>query len=134
MNLLRDIDSPGFPNDYLIARIKARRAALTANWKTVRAHGLTPDASDERIWEALLNEIEWLYRQMNRTLRECLASVFVLLELKTIVLCLRNKEAGRVREIDTLLTHTLLTDSLRQALGDQPDVRSIITADRKSVV
>lgn len=127
MNLLRDIDSPGFPNDYLITRIKGRRAALIANWKAVRAHGLTPGTSDERIWEALLTELEWLYRQMNRTLRKCFASVFVLLELKTIVLCLRNKEAGRVAEIDTLLTHTLLADSLQQVLRGQSDVRSSIT-------
>ena len=127
MNLLRDIDSPGFPNDYLITRIKGRRAALIANWKAVRAHGLTPGTSDERIWEALLIELEWLYGQMNRAVRECFESVFVLLELKTIVLCLRNKEAGRVAEIDTLLTHTLLTDSLRRVLRDQPDVRSSIS-------
>ena len=93
----------------------------------MRAHGLTPGASDERIWEALLNELEWLYGQMNRALRECFASVFVLLELKTIVLCLRNKEAARVTENDTLLTHTLLADSLRQALRGQPDVPSSIT-------
>ena len=128
MNLLRDADSPGFPNDYLITRIKARRAALVATWKAVRAHGLTPDISDERIWEALLSELEWLYGQMNRGLRERFASVFVLLELKTIVLCLRNKEAGRATEIDTLLTHTLLADSLRRALRDPPDVRSSIAA------
>jgi len=127
INLLRDLESPGFPNDYVIARIKGRRASLLANWKAARAHGLTPGTSDERIWEALLNELEWLYGQMNRRLRECFASVFVLLELKTIVLCLRNKEAGRVAGIDTLLTHTLLADSLRQVLRDQPDVRSTVT-------
>jgi len=128
MNLLRDIDSPGFPNDYLITRIKGRRAALIANWNAVRTSGLIPGTSDERIWEALLNEFAWLYGQMNRTLRDCFASVFVLLELKTIVLCLRNKEAGCVTEIETLLTHTLLADSLRQVLRDAPDVRSSITA------
>jgi len=127
MNLLCDIESPGFPNDYLVTRIKGRRAALIAKWKAVRKQGLAPGTSDERIWEALLNEFEWLYLQMNRTLRECFASVFVLLELKTIVLCLRNKEAGRVTEIDTLLTHTLLADPLRQVLRDQPDVRSSIS-------
>ena len=92
----------------------------------MRAQGLTPGTSDERIWEALLNELAWLYGQMNRTLRECFAPVFVLLELKTIVLCLRNKEAGRVTEIDTLLTHSLLAGSLRQVLRDPPDVRSSI--------
>ncbi|HYA17647.1 MAG TPA: V-type ATPase subunit [Bryobacteraceae bacterium] len=126
MNLLRETDSSGFPNDYLITRIRGRRAALIADWKAARAHGLAPGASDERIWEALLNEIEWLYGQMNRALRACFAPVFVLLELKTIVLCLRNREAGRLSEIDTLLTHTLLADSLRQALRGQPDVRSSI--------
>ncbi|HUI59907.1 MAG TPA: V-type ATPase subunit [Steroidobacteraceae bacterium] len=98
-----------------------------ADWKAARTHGLTPGTSDERIWEALLNQLEWLYGQMNRTLRECFAPVFVLLELKTIVLCLRNKEAGRVTEIDTLLTHTLLSDAVRQVLHDRPDVRSSIT-------
>ena len=67
INLLRDIDSPGFPNDYLITRIKGRRAALIANWNAARAQGLSPGTSDERIWEALLNELEWLYGQMNRS-------------------------------------------------------------------
>ena len=127
INLLRDVDSPGFPKDYLITRIKGRRAALLANWNAARAQGLSPGTSDELIWEALLNELEWVYGQMNRRLRECFASVFVLLELKTIVLCLRNKEAGRVSEIDALLTHTLLADSLRQVLSDRSDVRSSIT-------
>lgn len=127
MNLLRDIDSPGFPNDYLITRIKGRRAALITDWKAVRAHGLAAGIADERIWGALLSELEWLYGQMNRALRECFAPVFVLLELKTIVLCLRNKEAHRATEIDTLLTHTLLADSIRLVLRDQPDVPASIT-------
>ncbi len=127
INLLRYIDSPGFPSDYLITRIKGRRAALMASWKTVRANGLTALTSDEGIWQALLNELEWLYGQMNRALRECFAPVFVMLELKTIVLCLRNKEADRATEIHMLLTHTLLADSVRQALRDQPDVHSSIT-------
>ena len=128
LKLLRDIDSPGFPNDYLITRIKARRAVLIASWNAARAHGLPPGTSDERIWEGLLNELEWLYGQMSRGLRERFASVFVLLELKTIVLCLRNKEAGRVSEIDTLLAHTSLADSVRQELRGRADVRSSITA------
>jgi len=99
-----------------------------ANWRAVRAHGLAPGASDESIWEALLNELAWLYGQMNRPLRARFASVFMLLELKTLVLCLRNREAARVTEIDTLLTHSLLADSLRQALREQPDVGSTLTA------
>ena len=65
---------------------------------------------------------------MNPPLRASFASVFLLLELKTVVLCLRNREAGRLAEVDTLLTHSLLADSLRQVLRDQTDVRSSITA------
>ena len=128
MNLLREIDSPGYPEDYLIARIMGRRAALDANWSDARTHGLPSASSDERIWEVLLQELEWLYGQMNWTLRKCFAPVFVLLELKTIVLCLRNKEAGRRSEIELLLTHTLLADPLRRALREQPDVPSSIAA------
>ncbi len=97
-------------------------------WRAVRAHGLAPGASDERIWEALLKELAWVYTQMNRELREYLAPVFMLLELKTIVLCLRNRDGGRISEIERLLTRTLLDDSLQRALRQEADVPASITA------
>src|SRR5512136_906202 len=115
MELLREIAADGFPTDYLLARIRGRRVALAARWGAARAHGLPPGTTDAQIWEALLAEFEWLYAQMNRPLRQRLAPVFGLFELKTIVLCVRSRAAHRSSEIAALLARSLLADALRQA-------------------
>ena len=91
-------------------------------------HGLAPGVSDERIWQALLAEFEWLYGQMDRALRRRVGPVLVLFELKTIVLCVRNKAAHRTIEIDGLLGRSLLGAPLCQALKDEPSVRATIAA------
>jgi vacuolar-type H+-ATPase subunit C/Vma6 len=65
---------------------------------------------------------------MDRSLRKCFAPVFVLFELKTIVLCVRNKQVQRTAEIERLLERSLLADPLRQALRASPDVRSTVSA------
>lgn len=112
----------------MLTRLCGRRAALAAAWSAVRARGLAPGVSDERIWQALLAEFEWLYGQLDRALRRCVGPVFVLFELKTIVLCVRNKAAHRTLEIDGLLGRSLLAAPLRQALKDEPNVRATIAA------
>lgn len=76
----------------------------------------------------MLAEFEWLYGQMDRALRHRLGPVFVLFELKTIVLCVRNKVAHRAIEIDGLLARSLLGAPLRQALTDEPSVQATIAA------
>ena len=102
MELLRDIASDGFPTDYVIARVRARRAALTREWRAELARKAAPSASDEAIWDGLLGEYAWLYGQMDGRMRARLAPVFALFELKTLVLCLRNVDAGRkeIRDLD----------------------------------
>jgi vacuolar-type H+-ATPase subunit C/Vma6 len=112
----------------LLTRLSARRAAVAAAWSAVRVRGLAPGVSDERIWQGLLAEFEWLYGQMDRALRRRVGPVFVLFELKTIVLCVRNKAAHRTLEIDGLLARSLLGAPLRHALKDEPSVRATIAA------
>ena len=51
----------------------------------------------------MLRELAWLHTQMNRELRETFAPLFALFEIKTIVLCLRNRAIGRTGEITRLL-------------------------------
>jgi len=131
---LRDIATDGFPTDYLLARVRGRRAALASEWQGLRSRGLLPGASDDGIWEALLQELEWLHGQMNRGLRACFDPVFLLFELKTVVLCLRNKDVLRSDEIDRLLQHSLLADRLQSALRQEPDVRSAIVAIAQAFV
>lgn len=65
---------------------------------------------------------------MNRRLRDIFAPVFLLFELKTIVLCLRNKAIQRTVNIEILLARSLLAEHLQELLRREADVRSTIAA------
>lgn len=127
-DLIHDEATDGYPTDYLIARIKGRRTSLISDWRPVIEKRVAPDASDERIWEALLRELEWLHAQMNREMRATLAPLFALLEVKTIVLCLRNRAIGRTNEAARLLERSLLSDRVKETLLHGRDLRSTIAA------
>jgi hypothetical protein len=126
MELLRDIASDGYPTDSLVARVRSRRAELLGR----RSRAATPrpaePMSDESIWNELLAEFDWLRTQMNPGLRRCLAPVFTLFAIKTLVLCLRNKAAQRHGTVGRLLGHELFADELRDALTAAPDVGSAV--------
>jgi hypothetical protein len=120
------VPADGFPADYVVARVSGRRARLVTDWRQFLAAGRPSPASDEEVWAALLGEYGWLYRQMNSRLRRDLAPVLALFELKTIVLCLRNRAAQRIAEIDRLLEGSLLSENVQRALRHGTDVRSSI--------
>ncbi|KPJ80315.1 MAG: hypothetical protein AMJ58_09005 [Gammaproteobacteria bacterium SG8_30] len=128
MELLRDIAKDGFPTDYLIARVRARRAAVTREWRAALARKAPPSTSDEAIWDGLLEEYAWLYGQMDARMRARLAPVLALFELKTLVLCLRNIDAGRREEVARLLEHSLLAEPVVSALRTAGDVRTALAA------
>lgn len=117
-DLIRTEESDGFPTDYVIARIKGRGTTLVSDWRRFLERDTPPETTDERIWEALLRELEWLHAQMNRHLRETFAPLFALFEIKTIVLCMRNRALGRTGEIARLLEHSLLAGPVKRELSD----------------
>jgi len=126
IELLRDIATDGYPTDYLLARVRARRAVLAAEWSAIRARGLPAEVTDDAIWEGFLRELGWLRGQMNRRLRTGVDPVFGLFELKTVVLCLRNKAVQRNAEIARLLAASQVSDALRGALLQEADVSTAI--------
>jgi len=128
MELLRDIASDGFPTDYVVARVRARRADLTREARAALARTAPPATSDEAIWDGLLGEYTWLYGQMDQRMRARLAPVLALFELKTLVLCLRNIEARRSEEVERLLRHTLLAEPIADALRAARDVPTALAA------
>lgn len=128
MELLRDVASDGYPTDYVVARVRARGTRLTRDWRAVSAPRPAQAASDEAIWDGLLQEFEWLYLQMDRRLRTRLAPVFALFEIKTLVLCLRNASGGRREANERLLHHSLLADGLKDALRGGVDMPAAIRA------
>jgi vacuolar-type H+-ATPase subunit C/Vma6 len=126
--LLRDIASDGYPTDYLLARIRARRAALTAEWSMIRARGLSAGITDDIIWERFLRELGWLRNQMNRRLRASVDPVLGLFELKTVVLSLRNKAVQRNAEIARLLAASQVSEGLRNALSQETDAPAAVAS------
>ena len=124
--LLREYASEGFPSDYLIARIRGRRASLIRDWQPLLATGRHPGTSDETIWRAFLEELDWVYRQMNLRLRRTFATPFALFELKTIVLCLRSRVADNTARVSVLLEHSLLSEPVRKVLSGKADLPSTI--------
>ena len=122
--LLRDDAGGGYPPAYVLARLHGRRAAFV-----LPQPGAAADAgSDERIWRAFLDELTWLYRQMDARLRDANAPLFGLFEMKTIVLCLRNAALDRVESQRRLLERSLLSATLRDILGRRRHVGAIVAA------
>ena len=132
--LLEKAPDHGFPGDYLLSRVKGRRARLVSGWNAlvISTSPLEhlPDGhyqktfdgrNPEAVWKALLGEYRWLYHQMNGRLRETLSPFFLYTELRTLFICLRyvrELKGGRIREI---LTQSLLCDELRRILGRSQD-------------
>ncbi len=129
---LRKTDDRGYPTEYLLSRIRGRRAHLIADWRPLvlsdspvdslaltRYGSIMTDDYPEAIRQYLLKEFGWVYSQMNRTLRKIFRPFFLYTELSTIFICLRNaigKESGK---IDSTLSSSLLSEKIKKILrGD----------------
>jgi hypothetical protein len=88
--------------------------------------GEGPVASEEDSWAGLLSELGWIHRQMHDRLRQTFAPLFGLYELKTIVLCLREKAVENSAVVAALLGPSLLSEPMKKALRDPADTRSTI--------
>jgi hypothetical protein len=118
--LLRNDAGPGHPPEYLLARLHARRASLAAPPPTAGP------PSDDDIWNAFLGELGWLFRQMHPRTRVDYSPLFLLFEMKTIVLCLRNAALERVEPRQRLLERSLLSDGIRDVLGAPRPVGAMV--------
>ncbi|MGD1074834.1 MAG: V-type ATPase subunit [Thermodesulfovibrionales bacterium] len=137
MQLLEDLEDRGFPTEYLLSRIRGRRAHLITDWRPLiadvslleylsssRYRGFVTDRSPDGIWKSLLREFRWVYSQMNRSLRGIFTPFFLYSELKTLFLCLRflkNKKAGRSDEI---LSVSMLSENMKKVLKGSQDITS----------
>ncbi len=121
MNLLREEKRDGYPTPYLLARLRARRSGFTLDWLQRLSQDPDPAAAEEILWQRFLEELFWVHRQMNRKLRETVAPVLLYFELRTLLLCLRNKAARNEAAVKELLTFSLLPDAVREALRGAAD-------------
>lgn len=127
MVLLKQPVYEGYPTEYLLARIRGRRArqisglrpsgvepSLSPASPAWRAAPGEPTATEAR--EKLRAECLWLYRQMNDGLRETFAPLFLWFELRTILLCVRFRRGGEREPAAGLLGASLLAERVQRVL------------------
>ncbi len=135
--LLAQPEDRGYPSDFLISRVRGRRARLIRNWKQLaleamepgrmpgaavggRVRGLSPDDS----WKGLLREYRWIYARMDSEARRRFAPFFLYAELRTITVALRQGGGAGREESGGLLAESLLADDIKAALLRRDEVMS----------
>jgi len=109
-DILVEREEGGYPAEYLLSRIRGKRAFLITEWdpliadtvpleslRSPRYHGLSADRSSASLWSSLLSGYRWAYLQMDKPLREIFRPFFLYSELRTLFFCLRSRHQGRQR-------------------------------------
>ena len=115
----------GYPDEYLLARLKGRRANLGRERQSPAAAGGMTDAD---AWDPMRREFRWVYRQMNERLRQTFAPLFLWFELRTIILCLRFRRGGERGKAASLLPASLLAKPVQQALTEDGEPAAVMDA------
>ena len=148
MELLQDSKNRGYPTDYLVARIHGRRVYLFSDWdvllfsRDIKGHlmptryGAFMDMhSAEGIQLCYRRELHWIYHQMNSRLRNIFKPYFINSELGTLMTGLRFKLDNADRaDIELLLSYSLLSDHIIEALRAESDISSSLKLIEKSLV
>lgn len=108
MELLEHTEDRFYPEDYLLSRLRSRKAGFGY---------LISHKSAEGAWAHLLSEYRWVYFQMNSHLRNLYSTVFLYNEIRTLALCLRYKMYGE-REIGSLLEYSVISKDLKRMLRE----------------
>ena len=113
---------PGYPVEYVVARLKGRSADLIRSWGPLLFaerpelpawYGTArQDMPEDAVAMALKRELVWLYGQMDDGLRKTFTPVFVFFELKTMFSCIRYKAKKGTKEFSS----SLLSGRLKQGL------------------
>jgi len=142
MKNMRAIEFPpfeGYPADYLVARLGARRGLLVRNWEEflmaakpalpARYAGHAGGRPEEAVARALKRELRWVARQMDRGLREAFRPVFAYFELGTIFTCVRYKaRKDSDEDVRGALEASLLAGALKRAVIEAPSQAAALGA------
>lgn len=139
-NLLQETGDTGYPTEYLLSRIRGRRAPLLRDPEHVlQSHDPLEHLSSARyreglakgsrnsVWTRLYREYRWVFLQMNRDLRGIFAPYFTSSEIRVLIICLRHREhQGASREVEDLLSHSLLSKRIKKALMVSFDLNAVL--------
>jgi len=117
-----ETESAGYPSEYLVSRIRGRRAGFIKEWDDITLNPGTFESLiitrygglKEEIRIGMLREFQWVYNQMNKKLKEIFKPFFIYFEIKTLTACLRYKMKNEpVKEIESLLSFSLLPEGIK---------------------
>jgi len=144
MNLLKPAEDRGYPAEYLISRIRGKRASLISDWtplvfggapfeysESSLQRGFVTELSPGGVWRDLMKEYRWVYLRMNSELREIFKPFFLHLELRTIFICLRNIKGGKTGDTRDVLSASLLSEDIKKVLTGHGDILSAVRGIEK---
>ena len=141
MALLRRPAYEGYPDEYLLARLRGRRAGLRSSRLSPPSGAGRPESAatprhrpaagfigEAEAWHAMRAEFRWVYRQMNGRLRHTFAPLFLWFELRTILLCLRFRRGGEWLKAAALLPASLLAEQVQRVLTGEEEPAAVMDA------
>lgn len=96
----------GYPTEYLLARLKARKVSFTQKCTSI----------ENDAWSLHQQELCWIYNQMECRLRSAYAPVFIYFELPALFTALRFKSVGNSVSITNTLRHSLICNQIKKIL------------------
>ncbi len=139
MGLLQRVENREYPADYLLSRIRGKRAGLIADWTalifggapfeylaTSLFRGFVTDRSPEGLWRDLMKEYRWVYLRMNRKFLEIFRPFFLYCELRTIFICLRHIKGGKALRAGGVLSPSLLSEEMKRTLRESKDLATAV--------
>lgn len=127
LRLLAEAPGPGYPADYLSARIQGRRGALFAATGATPGRVLAAERDDSNCWQQAAAERSWLFRQLDLELRAALSPLFVFFELGAVARVLRYLAGEKAGAADRVLQASMLAPRIRTVLRGREGVAEILT-------
>ena len=142
LNLLKKLDACEYPADFLVARLHGKKGGLFRNWEFLIASSNPVESLQDSpfypylrkyavagIWRFLRNEHLWVYKRMNRQLRNIFSPYFAYHEISTLIKCLRHQHGKCEDEIVLQQLHnSLLHSDIQKALTFSQDFTDMLVA------
>jgi len=135
MELLQGFEDRGYPSDYLLSRIRGKRAGLISDWAPLifseapfeylassPYKGFVTRRPPEGVWTDLTNAYQWVYLRMDREFLEIFRHFFLYCELRTIFICLRHIKAGKAVKTGGIFFSSLLSEEMKKLLKEASDI------------
>jgi len=143
--LLQRVENREYPKDYLLSRIRGKRACLISDWTSLIYggdpfeylsssfyRGFLTEKSPEGLWRDLLKEYRWVYFRMTKELLRIFSPFFLYCELRTIFICLRYIGGGKTIKAGVILSPSLLSEEIKRSLMQSKDIASAVLEIEKS--